>query len=122
MHQEDTTSAVSLLTERALIEIDLFSLRMCNSIAPDPTLALRRVCMRVYAPPPPNVYRIHGSVIIITSYARAPEFIYSNLFMFTRDDSVTCTGLDLLHYLAFADVYVCVRTQKGRVIVASMSY
>lgn len=116
-------SAVWLLTERftnALIEIDLFSLRMCNSIAPDQPWPCA-VCVCVFSCPlSPNVYRIRGSVIIVASHiratylARTPEFIYSNLFMFTRDDSVTCIGLDLLHYLAFADVYVCVRTQKGR--------
>jgi len=42
-------------------------------------------------PRSPNVYRIRGSVIITASHirARAPEFIYSNLFTFTRDDSTT---------------------------------
>lgn len=76
----------------------------CNSIASDqPWPCIARTCMDVCErahPRGPNVYRIRGSVIITASHirARAPEFIYSNLFTFARDDSTTrSAGLDLFH-------------------------
>jgi len=95
-------NAFSLLTERAkrgaeradqnwfiLIENATRSRRINLGLA-------SHACTCVYVhtrarPRSPNVYRIRGSVIITASHirARAPEFIYSNLFTFTRDDSTT---------------------------------
>lgn len=96
-------NAVSLLTERSkraeradqnwfiLIENATRSRRINLGLASHARTCVR-ACMCVRAHPrSPNVYRIRGSVIITASHirARAPEFIYSNLFTFTRNDSTT---------------------------------
>lgn len=97
-------SAVWLLTKRftnALIEIWFILIENVQLDRAGSTLALRRMCMRVFLPPLPKCWEHADPLSSRHTYAlaRTPEFIYSNLFMFTRDDSVTCIGLDLLHYL-----------------------
>lgn len=69
MYQED---AVSLLTGRALIEIDLFSLRMCNSIAPDqPWPCAARVC--VFTRPLPQMFTEYADPLSSSRHTRARQ-------------------------------------------------
>lgn len=99
--------------------INIFPLRECATRSRRINLGLApHVCACLRASSSPQMFTKYVDPLSSSrhTYARerTPEFIYSNLFMFTRDDTATCTGLDLLYHLAFADVYVCLRTQKGR--------